>query len=726
MPRGNMGRDEGWRTVRSLLQLSAFGMNARDSAHFADILAAASANANTNVSMMGETFKYAAPVAGALGYSAEDVAEAIGLMANSGIKASQAGTGLRTIMTKLNKDFTVSGKELGKVKIATTNADGSMRELSDILGDTRAAFAKLSESEKAQVAQSLVGKNAMSAFLALMQAAPADVDKLKGAIQNCDGAAKKMADTMSDNLKGDIDKLKSAWQDLQIELSDTAKGPLRDIVQTVTNDVIPAFKALVTNSEHTAGKIRNAFTNIGDKIGNIGGNIISSFFGDRAGQAVKDGFKVITETVKDLMGALKDLGPAIANVIEGSSSFTQHIMPVIVDLIRTLAPLLENITSLVSKVIQSVMPAVSSVLHGIIDALGSIFDALAPVFDVIGRIIEELAPTLSSIGQLIGNIFRLIMPLAKVLEVIAPILEVIGNLLKPIFDFIKLISDGLNWVVEGFMSLIGCGVDKSLEEDRQAMEDFAAECDTAREQMDSLRRSRDDSINGIDAEYQGYQKLIEELDGYIDKNGQVKEGYQERAQTIIDQLKSQFGTEIEMVDGCVQSWDKLRASVEKEMKIEQLRAMVNANADLRAQASDVQWMSEQYDLLAEAQKNADKAERDLQDAMSKGKGVEEAQANFETMQRAVYDVEQTIGHAQKALDDFDLANAALASGKVKDLNKAIGSMNQSILDGRYLSTSSLGLQLKDLAGHAMQSADIYSKTGAEIHQIQEKNLRRKS
>ena len=365
--------------------LSAFGMNARDSAHFADILAAASANANTNVSMMGETFKYAAPVAGALGYSAEDVAEAIGLMANSGIKASQAGTGLRTIMTKLNKDFTVSGKELGKVKIATTNADGSMRELSDILGDTRAAFSKLSESEKAHVAQSLVGKNAMSAFLALMQAAPADVDKLKGAIQNCDGAAKKMADTMSDNLKGDIDKLKSAWQDLQIELSDTAKGPLRDIVQTVTNDVIPAFKALVTNSEHTAGKIRNAFTNIGDKIGNIGGNIVSSFFGDRAGQAVKDGFKVIVDAVKDLMGVFKDLGPAISNVIEGSSVFTQNIMPVIIDLIRTLAPLLESITSLVSNVIQSVMPAVSSVLHGIIDSLKPIIDALTPIFEIVGK-----------------------------------------------------------------------------------------------------------------------------------------------------------------------------------------------------------------------------------------------------------------------------------------------------------------------------------------------------
>lgn len=82
--------------------LTAFGLSAADSGHFADILAAASSNANTNVSMMGETFKYCAPIAGALGFSAEDTAEAIGLMANSGIKASQAGTSLRTIMNNLS------------------------------------------------------------------------------------------------------------------------------------------------------------------------------------------------------------------------------------------------------------------------------------------------------------------------------------------------------------------------------------------------------------------------------------------------------------------------------------------------------------------------------------------------------------------------------------------------------------------------------------------------
>ena len=97
--------------------LTAFGLSAKDSGHFADILAAASSNANTNVSMMGETFKYAAPIAGALGYSAEDTALAIGLMANAGIKSTQAGTALRTIMTSLNGEIKLSGERLGDVVI---------------------------------------------------------------------------------------------------------------------------------------------------------------------------------------------------------------------------------------------------------------------------------------------------------------------------------------------------------------------------------------------------------------------------------------------------------------------------------------------------------------------------------------------------------------------------------------------------------------------------------
>lgn len=210
--------------------LTAFGLTAGDSGHFADVLAAASSNANTNVSMMGETFKYCAPVAGALGFSVEDTAEAIGLMGNAGIKASQAGTSMRSIMTNLTGDVKLSGAAIGDVTIATTNADGSMRSLSAILADCRVAFGGMTEAEKANNAEALVGKNAMSGFLALMNAAPEDIEKVSGAVNNCKDAAKNMADTMQDNLEGQLTILKSQLQELAISFGDLLMPAVRSIV----------------------------------------------------------------------------------------------------------------------------------------------------------------------------------------------------------------------------------------------------------------------------------------------------------------------------------------------------------------------------------------------------------------------------------------------------------------------------------------------------------------
>lgn len=213
--------------------LTAFGLSAADSGHFADILAAASSNANTNVAMMGETFKYCAPIAGAMGYTAEDVAEAIGLMANSGIKSTQAGTALRTMMTRLQGELELSGAAFGEVTIATANADGSMRELGDILGDLRVYFSQMTESEAAAAAETLVGKNAMSGFLAVMQAAPGDIEKLNSAIANCDGTAEDMAATMQDNLTGQLTILKSQLEELAISFGDMLMPVIRKVVTAV-------------------------------------------------------------------------------------------------------------------------------------------------------------------------------------------------------------------------------------------------------------------------------------------------------------------------------------------------------------------------------------------------------------------------------------------------------------------------------------------------------------
>jgi hypothetical protein len=243
--------------------LTAFNLTAKDSAHFADVLAAATSNSNTNVAMMGESFKYAAPLAGALGYTIEDTALMIGLMANSGIKGSMSGTALRRVFTALSKELQIVQADGKKVKIETTNVDGSMRKLRDVTDDLRVAFNGMSAAQKAgiesglteaadelgialtdengalkdnvtlyeeaaeaveamtaagkvQSAEAISGKFAMAGLLSVVNATESDYNKLGDAVDNADGAANRMAKTRLDNYKGQVLMLKAAWEELAI------------------------------------------------------------------------------------------------------------------------------------------------------------------------------------------------------------------------------------------------------------------------------------------------------------------------------------------------------------------------------------------------------------------------------------------------------------------------------------------------------------------------------
>ena len=215
--------------------LTAFGMKAEESAHFADILAKASSKSNTNVSMMGETFKYVAPVAGALGFTAEDTAIAIGLMANSGIKASQAGTSLRQILTNLGDGVELTGSKFGKFHVETVDAQGDMRDLKDILDDLREGFSDMTEAEKSANAETIAGKVGMSGLLAIVNASTDDYEKLAEEIYNCDGAAEQMADTMNDNLSGQITILKSTVEGIAISFGEIMLPAVKKLVKGLQN-----------------------------------------------------------------------------------------------------------------------------------------------------------------------------------------------------------------------------------------------------------------------------------------------------------------------------------------------------------------------------------------------------------------------------------------------------------------------------------------------------------
>lgn len=400
--------------------LTAFGLSAKDSGHFADILAAASSNANTNVSMMGETFKYCAPIAGALGFSAEDTAEAIGLMANAGIKSSQAGTALRTIMNNLAGDVKISGKAIGDATIATTNADSSMRDLSDILADCRSAFGNLTESEKAQAAESLVGKNAMSGFLALMNAGEDDIAKLSSAIDNCDGSAEKMAMTMQDNLAGQLTILKSQLQELAISFGDILMPAIRSIVSKLQG-FVDKLNGMDEGTKRTIVTIALLVASIGPLLVIIGTAISKIGVAMQGVVKLANCISKLKVSVQGGTGVLGKLGAALG----GISAPVLAVVAVIAVLVAAFVHLWKTNEGFRDAIIGTwnrIKDTISGFCQGIVDRLNALGFQFTDIVDVLKTVwdgfCQVLAPIFEGVFNNIANI------LSTVTGVITGILDV--------------------------------------------------------------------------------------------------------------------------------------------------------------------------------------------------------------------------------------------------------------------------------------------------------------
>ena len=440
--------------------LTAFGLTAQDSGHFADVLAAASSNANTNVSMMGETFKYAAPIAGALGFSIEDTAEAIGLMANAGIKGSQAGTSLRTILTALSGEVKICGEAIGEVEIQTTNADGSMRDLGDILTDLRAAFSQLSESEQASAASALVGKNAMSGFLALMNAGESDINKLSSAIENCDGEAKRMADTMNDNLEGQLKILMSALQELALSLGEILIPILREVVEAIQgvvdwlNSLDPAVKEIIVKTALVAAAIGPVLVAIGNLITSIGAivkaaGVLRAFFA--GGKALTMATSLISgvSTAISAVGTLitGTIVPALSTAIAALAPFAPEILFAVAAIGAVIA-IMNNwggITDWLIEKWEQLKEWVGNAVTSIGEAVGAVWDTISTtISEAFNSLVEMLTPIFEAIGNTVSTLWTAICDTVisiwnGMVETFSPLIEAFRYLFETIFQAIQIL-----------------------------------------------------------------------------------------------------------------------------------------------------------------------------------------------------------------------------------------------------------------------------------------------
>ncbi|MDM1378822.1 phage tail tape measure protein [Myroides marinus] len=223
--------------------LTAMGKGAEQASQFVDVLAASASNSNTTVGMMGQAFQYAAPLAGAFGYEVEDLAKAIGLMANAGIKGEKAGTALRALMTRMVKPTREAQKAMTDLGLEVKNTDGSMKPLGDVIDQLRTKFSGLTDAQKGQYAGMLAGQEAISGLLAIVNAAPADFDKLSKAVENSAGTAKRMQDQMEGGIGGAWREMSSAIEGVAIQIGQVLEPAFRGIV-TVIKDLSNWFMGL--------------------------------------------------------------------------------------------------------------------------------------------------------------------------------------------------------------------------------------------------------------------------------------------------------------------------------------------------------------------------------------------------------------------------------------------------------------------------------------------------
>lgn len=334
--------------------LTAMGYGADQAGRLADVMAAASSNANTNVEMMGETFKYAATVAGSLGYSMEDVAVATGLMANAGVKGERAGTALRAIMQRLATDTGGATTAMHELGVETTNADGTMRPFGDVMGDLRKAMAGLTDEQKTATAKTIAGTEAMGGLLAIVNASETDYKKLTDAVNGSTGAAEKMATTMQNNVGGKLTLLKSQ---------------LEGVYLTIWKKVEPIISKTI------------------DSISKSLKNVDWDKFGEQAGKAlegVANGFKWLIEHKDLVINALKAIvaGFAVKKVWDFTSGISDAVSA-----LKNMSGITGGVTSLIKNL--TTAQGLSTVATGAGTAAVKLFNA-AWAANPIGLVVAAL------------------------------------------------------------------------------------------------------------------------------------------------------------------------------------------------------------------------------------------------------------------------------------------------------------------------------------------------
>lgn len=720
--------------------LRGFGLAASDAAHVADVLAANANRTNSSVADTGEAMKYIAPLARAAGLSLEETAAAIGIMANAGVNGSQAGTSLRGALSRLSKPTKDMSEAMDELGISFYDSNGKMKSLTEQVGMLRQATEGMTDEQKNNYLVTLYGQEALSGMLALINEGEGSLGELTNAYKNCDGAAQEAAETMQDNLSGALEQLGGSAQTLGLAFYNSVADNLKNAAKTATESINN-----ITDSFNNGG-LNEAIQTAGDEFANLAVEAAS-----HAPEMVDTAVDFIEAFASGIASNKGRILGAAGEMAESMASGLAELLP---------SKLQEPVEDAIDAVAESLSDG------GLKEAAETAVDTLDNVVDAVGNLADKALPPLTKALDFAGENLDLIAASAtaaftafkgyKVVNETTSILKkgvktwktasaavdayyaaqllamesgvatnatltagqaVVGmftgkvNLATKAQTLwnVAMKANPIGLVISAVAALAaGLGVYALTQKEAESATDKANK--KLAEQAEAIRETqaaRQDEVAGIQTQFGYYQQLWDELQGIVDQNGKIKEGYEERAAFITSTLSEALGVEIETTDGVIQKYGELTQSIDQVIQKKKAEAILSAYEDdyttaIKNQTQAAKEVSRTFDDYSEALRASEEATRKLEDATA-SMTTEQAAGSFEIMrlQQAQMEADAELLEAEKAFD-----NAKTASNEylttISNYEAAMGAV-ESGSENAALSVLALANDMKR-AGEASEEA----------------------
>lgn len=720
--------------------LRGFGLAASDAAHVADVLAANANRTNSSVADTGEAMKYIAPLARAAGLSLEETAAAIGIMANAGVNGSQAGTSLRGALSRLSKPTKDMSEAMDELGISFYDSNGKMKSLTEQVGMLRQATEGMTDEQKNNYLVTLYGQEALSGMLALINEGEGSLGELTEAYRSCDGEAQKAAETMQDNLSGALEQLSGSAETLGLAFYNSVADNLKNAANTATESINN-----ITDSFNNGG-LNEAIQTAGDEFANLAVEAAS-----HAPEMVDTAVDFIEAFASGIASNKGRILGAAGEMAESMASGLAELLP---------SKLQEPVEDAIDAVAESLSDG------GLREAGETAVDTLSNVVDAVGNLADKALPPLTKALDFAGENLDLIAASAtaaftafkgyKVVNETTSILKkgvktwktasaavdayyaaqllamesgvatnatltagqaVVGmftgkvNLATKAQTLwnVAMKANPIGLVISAVAALAaGLGVYALTQKEAESATDKANK--KLAEQAEAIRETqaaRQDEVAGIQTQFGYYQQLWDELQGIVDQNGKIKEGYEERAAFITSTLSEALGVEIETTDGVIQKYGELTQSIDQVIQKKKAEAILSAYEDdyttaIKNQTQAAKEVSRTFDDYSEALRASEEATRKLEDATA-SMTTEQAAGSFEIMrlQQAQMEADAELLEAEKAFD-----NAKTASNEylttISNYEAAMGAV-ESGSENAALSVLALANDMKR-AGEASEEA----------------------